>query len=156
MAISNANEVADALIAFCNEHGDVMTNLRLQKLLYYSQAWYLALYDKPLFDEPFEAWVRGPVQPDVWKRFKEFQWMPIGIPVDDTGIPEDVKRHVADVMSAYGKFSAFDLERMTHAESPWIDARGSLATDLPSRAVISQESMKEYYKKRLSGKEEQN
>jgi uncharacterized phage-associated protein len=61
-----AHEVAQAFLAFCNEYGDTLTNLKLQKLLYYAQGWYLAMHDEPLFDEPLEAWT---LQPRLWKNW---------------------------------------------------------------------------------------
>ena len=57
--LKSANQVAQNIIGFSHEHGDPISNLKLQKLLYYAQAWYLALYDVPLFDDPIEAWVHG-------------------------------------------------------------------------------------------------
>ena len=53
----DAQEVADFFIKFSNEHGDNLTNLKLQKLLYFAQAWYLVFYKRPLFDNEIQAWV---------------------------------------------------------------------------------------------------
>ena len=61
MAEVSARQVAQFMISFSHEHGDPISNLKLQKLLYYAQAWFLALQDKPLFDERIEAWAHGPV-----------------------------------------------------------------------------------------------
>jgi uncharacterized phage-associated protein len=56
-----------------------------------------------------------------------------------------------EVMDVYGKYTATELERLTHQEKPWRDARGSLPLDEPSRAVISLETMREYYSSLLNG-----
>jgi len=61
MEIATPNNVSDYLISFAHSTGDVITNLKLQKLLFYSQAWYLALKDDYIFEEDFQAWVHGPV-----------------------------------------------------------------------------------------------
>lgn len=66
MAELAAKRVADYIIAFAHEHGDPVSNLKLQKLLYYAQAWHLALHDNPLFDERIEASVHGPAVPPVY------------------------------------------------------------------------------------------
>ena len=57
--IISPNDTADFLLIECRERGDILTNLKLQKLLYYAQAWYLVLLNKPLFAEDFQAWAHG-------------------------------------------------------------------------------------------------
>lgn len=77
MAETTANTVADFTIWYCRDRGSLMTNLKLQKLLFYAQAFYLAICDRPLFDEDFQAWATGPVQPEVYHRFQHYKWNPI-------------------------------------------------------------------------------
>ena len=67
MAISNAQDVANFFIGRFQEAQDPVTNLKLQKLLYYAQGWYLAFFDEPLFDERIEAWLHGPVVPPIYQ-----------------------------------------------------------------------------------------
>ena len=69
-----ARQVANYIISFFQKKQEPITNLKLQKLLYYVQAWYLALYDEPLFDDKLEAWVHGASQPQVYSQFKQFLW----------------------------------------------------------------------------------
>ena len=66
MAVSTAKAVADAFLHISTENRSGITNLKLQKLIYYAQAWFLALHDEALFDDPIEAWVHGPVVPEVF------------------------------------------------------------------------------------------
>jgi uncharacterized phage-associated protein len=131
--------------------GHPITNLKLQKLLYYAQAWHLAFYGRPLFGERIEAWVHGPVVPPVFGDFKHYGWSPI----EPVAIPPSpsapVRVHVDCVYQTYGGFSANDLERMTHQEDPWKNARNGLPLGAPSKAVISHESMKRYYRSVLNG-----
>jgi len=61
-------------------------------------------------------------------------------------LAEDASEHVFEVLSVYGKYSPWDLERMTHSEGPWKEARGTLPPDVPSGAIISHESMREFYR----------
>jgi len=146
---------AEFLIAFSHECGDPLSNLKLQKLLYYSQAWFLALYDKPLFDERIEAWVHGPAVPPVYGEFKKWTWQPIECEIDLPALEKALEKHVQDhlteVMDVYGVMSAYQLEKLTHSEDPWKKARNGIPLDEPSTAIITHEDMKQYYRSRLNG-----
>ncbi len=148
--MTTANQVADEIIRFCNEHGDLISNLKLQKLLYYTQAWHLAIYDKPLFQDDLEAWVHGPVVNQTYHKFKCFAWGPITSTPRLPKIPKRAQSHLEEVMAVYGRFSGYDLERMVHQEEPWKLARGGIPHDEPSRSIISHESMRSYYQERLN------
>jgi uncharacterized phage-associated protein len=152
MAITTGRRIADFVICFSREHGDPVSNLKLQKLLYYAQAWYLALNDHALFDERIEAWVHGPAVPPVYGDFKQWSWQPITMNVDPPNLEEGVVAHLNEVMDAYGGFSAYELERLTHDEDPWRNARQGLAPDEPSHMVISHDDMRRYYRARLDGR----
>jgi uncharacterized phage-associated protein len=146
MADSTARQVADYFIALSREVGDPITNLKLQKLLFYAQGWYLALNDRALFDERIEAWPHGPVVPPIYGDFKKWGWSPIGDEIDPPQLSKEVKSHLDEVMKVFGGFTAYTLEQMTHSERPWIDARGNLPADEPSTAIITQEAMKAHFK----------
>lgn len=146
MAKTSAKAVADFLVHFSIEHGDPLTNLKLQKLLYYAQAWHLALYDEPLFEEKFEAWVHGPVVRTIYQAFKQYKYGPILDDPGDIHFPEEVKQHLLDIMDVFGHYSAWQLERMTHLEKPWLAARKNLAPDESSEEIISEDVMKEFYR----------
>jgi len=148
MADTTINDVADYFIRRAHESGEPITNLKLQKLVYYAQAWHLALYGEPLVEERFEAWVHGPVSPLLYDRFRAYRWNPIDEDVAMPTLPERVRMHLEEVQEAYGGFSAIDLERMTHVEDPWLDARGDLDPTAPSHAPISEEAMQRYYASR--------
>lgn len=151
MSSITAHHVADYLLAFAREHGDCLTNLKLQKLLYYSQAWYLALYGKPIFDDAFEAWVHGPVVRSVYRRFNRYRFNPITGSVDKPDLPRRVRSLIEEVFSKYGCFTGWDLERLTHEEVPWLAARDGLPPEAISSAEIDIGVMKSYYKSRLDG-----
>lgn len=143
-----ANIIADLIVGFCSEHGDLVTNLRLQKLLFFAQAWHLALRDKPLFPERFQAWVRGPVQPNVYARFHHFGSSPIEGTSSAWNVPKGVERHIADVMEAYGSFSSYELELIACDDEPWREARRGIPSDEPSANVIDEATMKRFYQAR--------
>ena len=121
------------------------SNLKLQKLLYYVQGWNLGLHGKPLFHAEIQAWAHGPVVPDVFHALRHCGWKPVPVPPETIEIESKVEAHIRNVLQAYGKFSADQLERLSHTEKPWLDARGELPFDAPSRAVITHKSMKEFF-----------
>jgi uncharacterized phage-associated protein len=138
------DQVADTLIYLARSRNIEITNLKLQKLLYYAQAWNLVFTGDPLFDDAFEAWVHGPVVPRVFRRFKEYRWNVIG--ADVSPIQDDaLVAHLGQVLDTYGKFGAAQLERLTHQEKPWQLARRDYPVDASSNEVIDQESMREFY-----------
>lgn len=143
------NKVADYFIARAHEVGEPISNLKLQKLVYYAQAWHLALKNRPLIEADFEAWVHGPVNPSLYRRFRANAWKPIADEVPRPALPDDVRKHLEEVWQVYGGLSALDLERMTHAEEPWKIARGDLPPDALCDNEISPESMKAFYARRL-------
>ncbi len=151
MAPVTAKKITDFILCFAYEHGDLLTNLKLQKLLYYAQAWHLALYDAPLLDDDIEAWVHGPAVRSVYTHFKNFGWHPIQVNLDcdNLNLPEFVQEHLIEVIDEYGGLTAYELERMTHEELPWQNARRGLPIDEPSNAVIAWEDMKDYYGHRV-------
>ncbi|MBO1345978.1 MAG: DUF4065 domain-containing protein [Hormoscilla sp. GUM202] len=156
MAQTTANAVADYIIKFYHDHGELITNLHLQKLVYYAQAWYLALYDKPLFDEEFQAWISGPVQPELHDRFKSYKWNPISEHPEKVELPKHVEEHMLEVLEVYGRHNSFYLERMTQDEDPWRKARRGIPIGEPSTEVISKRSMQKYYKNLLEDEEEES
>jgi uncharacterized phage-associated protein len=147
-----ASQVADYLIRFSQDHGDPISNLKLQKLLYYAQAWHLALYNKPLFQEKLEAWIHGPAVRSVYGGFKDWSWNPITERPPKPDLPKHVVKHLDEVMGVYGGLSAFDLERLTHSEKPWQKARGTTPRDESSSAVISHDDMRKFYRSIMNAK----
>lgn len=147
----SAKEIAGWIVAAFQKRSEEITNLKLQKLLYYAQAWHLVFYERPLFGESIEAWIHGPVVPSVFRDYKSNGWKPIAAPPSSSVPPEQVRRHLNEVIRVYGKFNAVSLERLTHQESPWREVRKGLAPDEPSNRVITNESMRKYYSARLNG-----
>ena len=128
-----------------------LTNKKLQKLLYYSQAWNLVLRNKSLFKEDFEAWVHGPAIPIVYKKFKN-----CGSCVIDVKVKEDDYKNlsgkgieiISEVWKVYGKYDAGYLELLTHNEKPWQNARNGHLPYEASKNIISKQDMKEYYEQK--------
>lgn len=138
-------DVAKYFLAQIDEDaGDLISNLKLQKLVYYAQGFHLALYDEPLFNEPIEAWTHGPVVPELYHTYKEYGANPIPIPTDInfSCYEPRIRELLDDVYNVYGQFSAWKLRNMTHNESPWLEARAG-------NSIITHQSLKEYFKTQI-------
>lgn len=140
----NVHDIANKIILHTDsEKGDIISNLKLQKLLYYMQGYHLAFFDDVLFESPLEAWMYGPVSPDVYHRFKENKNM--GLILDPKDCQEVVlsteqEEMFKQVMREYGKFSAIRLMEMTHDEAPWREAFEKPGSE------ISVDKMKNFFK----------
>ena len=128
-----------------------VTPLMLQKLLYYIQGIYYTLYDILIFEERCEAWVHGPVYRNVYTLFKDFKYNPI----DDVrfsllkgwedNLTQNEKEIIELVLNTFGLYSGKALERITHKEYPWKEARSGYANYGHSNEEISLVSMKKYF-----------
>lgn len=118
------------------ERGDSISNLKLQKLLYYFQGYHIALFDTKLFDEKIFAWNYGPVVREVYHEFSKFQSNHISLDnVKEVKLNEEQKYLFHQVMKEYGQYSAIKLLEMTHEESPWkttfySNPNGEITSDL--------------------------
>lgn len=124
--------------------GDGISNLKLQKLVYYAQAYHLAMYDEPLFAEQVEAWEHGPVVPELYREYKHHESR--NIPLPDDFHPDDYDAQsrglMDEVYEVFGQYSAWKLRNLTHQERPWSEAY----EDGARGRVISPGSMREFYK----------
>jgi uncharacterized phage-associated protein len=143
--MTTASAVARHIINTFEAAGDPISNLKLQKLLYYVQGWHLATYGEPAFNERLEAWVHGPVQPGVYGEYKHYRWKPICDPVECPKLDDKLVTLVAGILDAYGGESGYGLEIRTHREAPWIEARNGIPPDQESNAVISHDSMRRFF-----------
>jgi len=128
-----------------------LTNKKLQKLLYYSQAWNLVINNEKLFDDKIEAWIHGPSIPSIYLEFKKFGYNEIKLDIeksDFSDITEQEKNVLDSVWNVYGKYDANYLEFLTHNEAPWQKARSGLMPYESSSAEISVDEMKSYYGQR--------
>lgn len=128
-----AHDVARYFVSLVDEEaGDSISNLKLQKLLYYAQGFNLAFYDKPLFGESIKAWMHGPVVPQVYHEYKDFGSGPVSvIPVNLDDYSDQVRSLLDDVYTVYGQFSASKLRDLTHEEPTWKNTPQSETIPLP-------------------------
>ncbi|MCW8341989.1 type II toxin-antitoxin system antitoxin SocA domain-containing protein [Stenotrophomonas sp. SG1] len=149
------HQVADYIVVKMEEGNVPLNLLKLQKLLYYVQAWALATKGCGVFHNRFQAWVHGPVCREIYDRFKETHSLYNSVNADaamrDSAntLPQDVLAHIDEVLDAYAGFSGTQLEAMTHRETPWLQARGALAPAERCEAEIDESLMASYYSKLL-------
>lgn len=121
-----------------------MTTMKLQKLVYYSQAWSLVWDEKPLFKNRIEAWANGPVAPDLYNihrgKFTVAAW-PKG---DPKRLGQTEKETIDAVLNFYGVKSSQWLSDLTHGEAPWRDAGDGFAPGQFCDAEITPAAMAEY------------
>jgi len=127
--------------------GDLMSNMKLQKLVYYAQGFHLAYTDKPLFLEPIMAWDHGPVCVALYNEYKKYGSNAIPIPYDEDALSifdSETHKILNDVYEYYGQFSAWKLRNLTHEDTPWIVAYHKGKTE------ISLQDMKSYFKTQIT------
>ncbi|MCX7043976.1 MAG: DUF4065 domain-containing protein [Candidatus Sumerlaeota bacterium] len=136
----SAHDVASYIL---RQKGE-MTAMKLQKLLYYCQAWSLVWDERPLFREKIEAWTNGPVIREIYDKhrglFSVSSWD--GNP---DVLDEQQKETVQAVLDYYGDKSSQWLSDLTHAEQPWMEARKGLSDSERGDHEITHASMAEYY-----------
>lgn len=136
----NAQYVAEYFIAKVNRRvGDYMSNLKLQKLLYYAQGFHVAMHaGEPLFPESLLAWRLGPVVRPVWQKYCSLGKDPIPKPPRyRDAFPPEVRELLDAVNSVYGRFEPSALTALTHNETPW--------KRTPLNAVIPLELIREFF-----------
>lgn len=139
-----AENVANYLIFLASQENqekerEGITNLKLQKVLYFAQAYYLAKLGKPIFSEKLEAWEYGPVVPEVYRKLKRNGSKPIISEEDKSTLAEEDKEILKKVWDSFGGYSASRLVDIVHAHTPWKEANAS------ADKVISHKAIKDYY-----------
>lgn len=121
--------------------------MKLQKLVYYSQSWSLVWDERPLFNEAIEAWVNGPVVPELYSKHRgRFKLLQNDLGPYMAGCLDETAIETIDaVLQHYGEKSSQWLSDLSHAESPWRDARDGLPLDERGNRVISHASLAEFY-----------
>lgn len=124
-----------------------MSAMKLQKVIYYCQAWSLVWDEKALFSDKIKAWANGPVVPGLYHEHKGlFEVGPENFPTRDPDALSPSERETVDaVLGYYGDKSAQWLIDLTHREAPWKNARGDTPIGAPSEAEITPAAMGDYY-----------
>lgn len=126
------------------EFGDVMSNLKLQKMVYYAQGFHLAMFDEPFFEGNISAWEHGPVVVSLYHEYSIYGAGEIPAPesVDLEEFTDGQIELLDEVFEVYGQFAAWKLRNMTHSERPWLETN--------KNDIISKDLMKEFFKTLLN------
>jgi len=145
--IYSALDVANYFLFKAERDEELLSNLKLQKLIYYAQGIHLAYCGRPIFKDIIKAWAYGPVVPALYKAYK--QYGAGGIPVDESFNPKSIDKNMREfldeIYKAFGQFSAGRLSDFTHTDQCWKDAHPN--------GIISHKSMQESLKKYLKSEE---
>ncbi len=135
---------------FDKNSGDVVTHLKVQKLLYFSEAWCQVLLDRELFSEEMEAWAHGPVVREVFNQFKGSNWSPLSATEKTIEFDDDTQDVLLQVLETYGDVAAKTLENLTHQDHPWKESREGVSPEAKCSNIISKESIKSYFLEKYS------
>ena len=129
-----------------NQLGSI-TTMKLQKLVYYCQAWSLGWDGKPLFGENFEAWANGPVCPELFHKHQGMFVVDEKLFADlpDYKFSKDELETLKAVLDYYGDKDPQWLSELTHKEAPWKEASVGVPVGVSCSNIISKESMQQYY-----------
>lgn len=145
-----AHDVADYLVLLARERGVRLNNMKLLPILYYAQAWHLAIFDTPLFDDELEAWAYTPTVPSVFWRFHKNGIHDIDDDVTRPDIPSETAEFLDELADEYFGYDEWELSDMIYQEAPWRNARRGLPQSEPIGARVSHDDMREYFRARLS------
>jgi len=165
-----AIELSKYVIAKHDLYGEFISNKKLQKLLYYIEAWSL-VHIGSIIDEDFEAWVHGPVIPEVYQEYRHFGYSPISFKYPNNkvnaskfienfeknyinnGVNQVAFKLIEDVLNEYSELTAFQLERLSHAEDPWLLARKDVEPHAHCDNIIDKKIIKKYYTERIQNED---
>lgn len=139
------------VISYIFEQLGEVTPLALQKILYFIQGLYFSKYGTPLFNDNCQAWVHGPVYAEIYDMFSSFKYDPIDDPRFEllkrksTNLDEKEREVIDLVVNTFGMYGGKALERITHKETPWLEAREGYSENEPSQEEISKDAIKEYF-----------
>lgn len=137
----NAIDIANYIINKCIDLGRPITNLQLQKILYYVQGEFIKKTGgQELFDNEISAWQYGPVIPDVYFEFNIYSSSDINTKCDEIELEEYIKKIIDPVINQKSVLSAWKLVEETHKESPWIESY-----EIGEKNKISLEAMKKFF-----------
>lgn len=124
---TTAREVANYFLYLDSENDSSdISNLKMQKLVYYAYGFHYAIFRQKLFDEPINAWPHGPVCDSLYNAFQTFGSAPIPFDSEDfdaSVFTQEQKDFLHNIYDEYGQYSAWKLRDMTHEETPWVLGR---------------------------------
>ena len=121
---------------------EIIDEMKLQKLLYFSQRETFAILNQPLFNEVFEGWKYGPVSREVRTVYTED-----GINAQTEDIKSESKYIINNIIQEYGALASWKLSALTHKETSWLNSRKGLKKEENGNVEIKMEDIREDAKK---------
>lgn len=153
--MNNINDIADYIILKIRleEDNSLFINMKLQKLLFYVQAWSYGINGQAMFVGDFEAWMHGPINREIYNRFSPTKTLYSEISLDDcinknVSLSEDDAKFIDYILENYSDYSDAELGRLVRSEAPWIETRGNKSQYERCHDIISPLLMEPYYKER--------
>jgi uncharacterized phage-associated protein len=154
--MADINDVANWILF----HGSKVNNKKLQKLMYYSYAWYLVIMNErweiltnktiKLFNQKFEAWIHGPTCPTIYYKYKGYTSFEIDKPSScETSLNPDEIDVLQQVLDVYDLYTGKELESISHQEKPWIEKRVGLGCYEASNEELSDLTIFDYYSSQM-------
>lgn len=158
--MESAMAVANKIIEMGIQKGMPVTQMKLQKLLFYAQGWHYPAFNCPLFDDNFEAWDYGPVIPRIYREFKSFgidginrkgmELVPCGkgyvIAEPQLSRKEELEPFFEKIWEVYGIYSGTQLSKRTHEpDTPWSIVRAPYGENIPKEIPIPKDLIKQYF-----------
>lgn len=147
-AMLKAQDIANYFLFKAEQDEELISNLKLQKLIYYAQGLHLAFNGSPLFNEKIKAWRYGPVVEELYFLYKRYGAG--GIPADKSFKPKNIdkktREFLGEVYTVFGQFSAMRLMDLTHIDQCWKDAQPN--------GIISHRAMQKALKKYIKDDKE--
>lgn len=148
-------DVALYVLQLLSRDEDEVSAMKLQKICFYVQSWYIAKNNSPLFKHDFQAWKYGPVSPTLY----EYHAKKATVSLIDTDIQGNIqnisegdKEFIKAVVSIYGRFTGLQLSDLSHSQDPWKNARRGIPEGGPSNNEITIDSIRDYFSKFLKSK----
>lgn len=141
MSVVSVHDVAKYIL----KNSGRMTTMKLQKLVYYCQAWSLVWDDCPLFSARIEAWANGPIIPELYRLHRGKYFVSSWAEGNTENFSVEQKKTINAVLKYYGDKDAWWLSVLTHSEQPWKEARKKMHPDERGNNPIDLGLMKSYY-----------
>lgn len=148
-------DVALYILQLLSQDESEVSAMKLQKICFYVQGWYIAKKGRPLFNHDFQAWRYGPVSPTLYKYHAKKATISLNttdIPGNIQNISDADKKFIKVIVSLYAEYTGLQLSELSHKQDPWIDARRGIPENSPSTNEITLDSMQDYFSKFLKSK----
>lgn len=142
----NVIKNSEYIIAYYNRNGKKITNLELQKLVYFLEAIYMvSTNEEYLFEEQFTAWNFGPVNLEIYNQYKNFGRIPIELEQEVNINPINLK-YIENLYDLFSEFNATQLVNLSHSKgSPWHTIYSKTKGAIPRQAIISKSETKKWF-----------